>query len=40
MASALDDNSIIRPRDQSIFDVSEEWILDLLFKHERLYQLS
>ena len=24
IASALDDNSIIRPRDQSVFDIGEE----------------
>ena len=31
---------IIRPKHQSVFDVGEDWTPDLLFNHQRLYQLS
>ena len=38
MASAHDDSSfIIRPRHQSVFGVSMDWTLDLLYNNQRLY---
>jgi len=41
MPSASDDNSfIIRPKHQSVFGIDENWTLNLLFKHQKLYQLS
>ena len=41
MASDPNDSSFItRPRHQLVFGVGMDWTLDLLYNHQRLYQLS
>ena len=41
IASTPDDSSFItKPRHQSVFGVDRDWTLDLLYNHQRFYQLS
>ena len=41
MASAYDDSSLFSDQDTNwFFDISEDWIPDLLFNHQRFYQLN